>query len=64
MHSNGDEAKKKAFVEMLQAQVGQLGERLYDWMTAEPRTLREMEDQVTGMMRQVGQGRLEAACQL
>ena len=57
MECSAKEEKKKAFVQGLQEQIGQIGERLYEWMVEEERTLTEMEAEVKGMMWQMGQGR-------
>jgi hypothetical protein len=64
MKSSGSEAKKKAFVQTVQEQVGRLAEHVYEWMAEAERGLSEVEGEVTEVMRQIGQGLLCAACQL
>lgn len=64
MKFTANEAKKEAFVQTLQEQVGRLAERLYEWMAQEERTLTEMETEVMQVMRQMGTAFLEASCAL
>lgn len=64
MHSSGNEREKEVFVQRLQELVGRLAKRLYEWMAEAKRNLTEMEQEVIAMMRQMGQGFLEAACHL